>query len=522
MCHFQASEASPSIATDKFISENFADKYPTIFYAEDLFKERVNSCRGIISKDQLDALEDGKFITPTAHTKHFAWLATIELANRKVTEAIQGTSDPIGNIAHVGAISGKVRLETFKHANSNLVPSQHYKKAAQIRADFESYARQKMRRSNGLEYHILTVGPRVMADGVGQQVNQLNEKIKLLRQELRRHHQSEIILTTIELASSAKTNSFHVHANCILEMPRKALYDAHARQRRLDCIDDASSYQPNAGPVRNIQAVAKYITKSDDILKIASLDQSTIRTLAIAMKAKQMFRPGGPFADYRRSEQYKLEAPAKVRSGNRQALLMVRKDPRTEGPEKSNYSRRPLEADKHADDRPITNILCGRYMGYSPGFYFKEPILRIKNYDPNTSDIASRARLKSHLAQKDLFSFERNSGMTAAKAVEFSDCLTDLLTNISDLKADIEAKLISEALVATLESDTSDRRLSAKRAPIEERSHDEVIEQILPSSNDLKEVWSWTSCLAIQRPIAEFKDFTPANMPPPERNSYFY
>lgn len=203
------------------------------------------------------------------------------------------------NVVLIGTVTGAIRDAESKWRNCNIIPSVAKRNRAELLSEFRLFLSENRNARRYSRYLVVSSGARFPLDELPEKYKAFSDKISRFLEKAKDADKFpvDIHLVTIEMTFD-KEGTVNLHANVVYE-PKKAFGAKKWREflafgrKRFD-----TSFFHDAGRVNEPAEIIKYVCKPGEILSLTS-DQTSF--LATALHNKQLVRPVGGFAAWRKA-----------------------------------------------------------------------------------------------------------------------------------------------------------------------------------------------------------------------------
>lgn len=202
------------------------------------------------------------------------------------------------NVVLIGTVTGSIRDAESKWRNCNIIPAVARRNRANLLSEFRLYLSENPAAREYSRYIVVSSGPRFPLEALPDEYKKFSAKIGRFIEKVRdTEYFVEILLVTIEMTFD-EAGTVNLHANVIFH-PKKALggekwceFLEYGRERF------KTSFFHDAGCVCEPAEIIKYVCKPCEVLSLTS-EQTAF--LAKTLHNKQLVRPVGAFAEWRKA-----------------------------------------------------------------------------------------------------------------------------------------------------------------------------------------------------------------------------
>ena len=199
----------------------------------------------------------------------------------------------------IGTVTGAIRNAASKWRNCNIIPVVAKRNRADLLSEFRLFLSENRNARRYSRYLVVSSGPRFSLEDLPEKYKRFSAKIGRFLEKAKDGDTFpvEVHLVTVEMTFD-KDATVNLHANIVYQ-PRKAFGAKKWREflefgrRRFD-----TSFFHDAGRVKEPAEIIKYVCKPGEILSLTS-DQTEF--LATTLHNKQLIRPVGGFAAWRKA-----------------------------------------------------------------------------------------------------------------------------------------------------------------------------------------------------------------------------
>ncbi|WP_316232951.1 hypothetical protein [Bradyrhizobium sp. SZCCHNPS2010] len=196
----------------------------------------------------------------------------------------------------IGTVTGAIRDAASNYRNCNIIPAVAKRNRAEILGEFRLFLSENGNARRYSRYLVVTSGKRFPFERLAEQYERFSERLGRFL-ERADEWSVEVYLTTIEMTFDDE-GTVNLHAN-IVYRPKEVF----GMERWKDWLDFVREHFDtviikDCGRVREPAEIIKYVCKPAEVLLLTS-DQTA--SLAIALHKKQLVRPVGEFAAWRKA-----------------------------------------------------------------------------------------------------------------------------------------------------------------------------------------------------------------------------
>jgi len=199
----------------------------------------------------------------------------------------------------IGTVTGAIRDATNNYRNCNIIPAVAKRNRAELLSEFRLFLSENRRARRYSRYLVVSSGARFLLEELSERYKKFSAKIGRFLEKAKdtQTFSVEIHLVTIEMTFD-KEGTVNLHANIVYQ-PKKALGAKRWREfLEFGRKRFKTSFFHDAGRVKEPAEIIKYVCKPGEILSLTS-DQTAY--LADALHNKQLVRPVGGFAAWRKT-----------------------------------------------------------------------------------------------------------------------------------------------------------------------------------------------------------------------------
>jgi len=311
------------------------------------------------------------------------------------------------NVVLIGTVTGAIREAESKWRNCNIIPSVAKRNRADLLSEFRLFLSENRNARRYSRYLVVSSGPRFPLDELPEKYKAFSAKIGRFLEKAKDVETCpvDIHLVTIEMTFD-KEGTVNLHANVVYE-PKKAFGAKKWREflafgrKRFD-----TSFFHDAGRVKDPAEIIKYVCKPGEILSLTS-DQTAF--LAVTLHNKQLVRPVGGFATWRKALR---ESGQKVRYDREvRKIVRVRRSIReiwndienTNRDDEHAQARRegrirndePAGTDGDQESDPVENQILCTTLPQARSNVLAETYIVVRNYTPEPTTENGRRGLEA-------------------------------------------------------------------------------------------------------------------------------
>jgi len=306
------------------------------------------------------------------------------------------------NVVLIGTVTGAVREAESKWRNCNIIPSVAKRNRAELLSEFRLFLSENRNARRYSRYLVVSSGRRFPLAELSEKYKAFSAKISRFLEKAKDADKFpvDIHLVTIEMTFD-KEGTVNLHANVVYE-PKKAFGAKKWREflafgrKRFD-----TSFFHDAGRVKDPAEIIKYVCKPGEILSLTS-DQTAF--LAVTLHNKQLVRPVGGFASWRKAlheSGHKVRYDREVRK-----IVRVRRSIREIWNDIENTNRDDERAEARREGRirddesdqtsdPIENQILCTTLPQARSNVLAETYVVVRNYTPEPTTENGRRGLEA-------------------------------------------------------------------------------------------------------------------------------
>lgn len=308
----------------------------------------------------------------------------------------------------IGTVTGAIREVASNYRNCNIIPTVAKRNRAELLSEFRLYLSENRAARRYSRYVVVSSGPRFPLDDLPEQYKKFSAKIGRFLEQAKDADTFpvEIHLVTIEMTFDKGT--VNLHANMVYQ-PKKA-FGAKRWKQFLEFGRKRfkTSFFHDAGRVREPAEIIKYVCKPGEILGLTS---EQMAFLATALHNKQLVRPVGGFAAWRKAlhvsgQKVRFDREAKkfvrVRRSTREQEIRNDIDETNRTEERAQARRegrirddKPAGTDGDRESDPIENQILCTTLPQARSNVLAETYVVVRNYTPEPTTKNGRRGLEA-------------------------------------------------------------------------------------------------------------------------------
>ncbi|MEH2480188.1 hypothetical protein V1282_003545 [Nitrobacteraceae bacterium AZCC 2146] len=287
----------------------------------------------------------------------------------------------------IGTVTGSVRDAGSNFRNCNIIPSVACRNRADKLSEFRLFLQENKEARKYSRYAVISSGARFPLEELPERYDEFNARIGRFLELAPKTFPVDIHLITIEMTFDAES-TVNLHANVVYQP--KAAFGTERWNGWLEFgrAQLETSFFHDEGRLEEPAELIKYVCKPGEILSLTSKQTAF---LATTLHKKQLVRPVGPFADWRKAfrdsghkARYDREAKAIVRVQRATREEKIKAEIEKQERDEACAAGKIEDGEKQKSEIVENQILCTT-LPQARSSLLAEAYVVVRNYTPQPS-----------------------------------------------------------------------------------------------------------------------------------------